>query len=225
MTRARDVANIDGILTAKGDIYAATAAATPARLAVGSNGAVLTADSAVSTGVKWATPSSGGMTLLSTTNISSANFYTTVDNINQSYNDLYIVIRGVRCPNTSRPGIGFRNGTNGWTNRSTVLSYNSTAVAGSTTGVFNGGVNWGSTASNTDSIITCYLYDYAATSTSHKTAYMSQGFYDSTSTQVGTWSFSVLYTTTAAAINSIQISDAQGVGNLTSGTILIYGVK
>jgi hypothetical protein len=56
MTRSRDVANIDGILTAKGDIYAATAAATPDRLGVGANNTVLTADSATATGLKWAAP-------------------------------------------------------------------------------------------------------------------------------------------------------------------------
>ena len=59
MTRSRDVANIDGILTTKGDIYAATAAATPDRLGVGANGTVLTADSTQSTGLKWATVASG----------------------------------------------------------------------------------------------------------------------------------------------------------------------
>ena len=59
MTRSRDVANIDGLLTAKGDIYAATAAATPNRLGVGANGTVLTADSVETTGLKWATPAAG----------------------------------------------------------------------------------------------------------------------------------------------------------------------
>jgi hypothetical protein len=53
MTRARDVANIDGILTTKGDIYAATAAATPARLGVGSNGETLVADSSATTGLRY----------------------------------------------------------------------------------------------------------------------------------------------------------------------------
>jgi hypothetical protein len=47
-------------VTAKGDLLAATASATVARLGVGSNGQVLTADSTVSTGVKWATPAAGG---------------------------------------------------------------------------------------------------------------------------------------------------------------------
>ena len=54
MTRARDVANIDGLLTTTGDTYYASAAGTPARLGIGSTSQVLT----VSGGVpSWATPS------------------------------------------------------------------------------------------------------------------------------------------------------------------------
>lgn len=50
----------NAIVDAKGDLIAATAADTPARLAVGTNGQVLTADSTASTGLAWATPSAGG---------------------------------------------------------------------------------------------------------------------------------------------------------------------
>jgi hypothetical protein len=43
------------IVDAKGDLIAATAADTPARLAVGTNGQFLTADSTAATGLAWAT--------------------------------------------------------------------------------------------------------------------------------------------------------------------------
>ena len=46
----------NAIVDAKGDLIGATAADTPARLAVGTNGHVLTADSTAATGLKWATP-------------------------------------------------------------------------------------------------------------------------------------------------------------------------
>ena len=51
------------ILDAKGDLITATAADTPARLAVGTNGQILTADSTAATGIKWATPAGGGKVL------------------------------------------------------------------------------------------------------------------------------------------------------------------
>jgi hypothetical protein len=47
------------IVDAKGDLIGATAADTPARLAVGTNGQVLTADSTAATGLAWATASGG----------------------------------------------------------------------------------------------------------------------------------------------------------------------
>ena len=81
----------NAIVDAKGDIIAATANDTPARLAVGANDTVLTADSTTATGLKWSTPaSSGGMTLLSTTTLSGTT--TTVSITPTGYTYLYFTI-------------------------------------------------------------------------------------------------------------------------------------
>jgi len=50
---------LPSLLDAKGDIIAATADDTPARLGVGANGYVLTADTAEATGLKWALAAAG----------------------------------------------------------------------------------------------------------------------------------------------------------------------
>lgn len=77
-------------LTTTGDILYASGANTLARLGIGSTGQVLNVASGVPA---WTTISTGGMTLLSTTTLSSTT--TTISSISGSYTNLEIHIYGV----------------------------------------------------------------------------------------------------------------------------------
>jgi hypothetical protein len=74
----------NAIVDAKGDLIAATAADTPARIGVGANGTVLTADSTAATGLVWAAPASGSSyagcsAYRSSSQTLTANAYTAID--------------------------------------------------------------------------------------------------------------------------------------------------
>ena len=89
-------------IDAKGDLVAGTAADTFARLAVGSNGTVLTADSAEATGLKWVAPSSGALTLLSTTSFSAVSSISLpTDSFTATYDD-YLVILNITTSSTGQ---------------------------------------------------------------------------------------------------------------------------
>jgi hypothetical protein len=75
------------IFDAKADLLTATANDTPARLAVGTNGQILTADSTASTGLAWATPS---LVLLNTTSFSAVSSQS-VENVFSSTYDNYVL--------------------------------------------------------------------------------------------------------------------------------------
>jgi len=77
------------IVDAKGDLIAATAADTVSRLAVGTNGQVLTADSTAATGLKWGTASSA-LNLITTLSPSAVSAVT-ADNIFTSTYENYMV--------------------------------------------------------------------------------------------------------------------------------------
>jgi hypothetical protein len=88
------------VVTTKGDVVTATASATPARLGVGSNGQVLTADSATATGIKWATPAvRTGWTFLTSGNVTTGS--TLVISGLSSYNRIMIGLAAVVPTNNS----------------------------------------------------------------------------------------------------------------------------
>jgi len=94
--------------TTLGDVeYRSATANTNTRLGIGTSGQVLT----VAAGVpSWATPTSGGMTLLSTTTLSGAS--TTISSINQTHKDLLIIISGMVVSSTGLVTVRLNNASN-----------------------------------------------------------------------------------------------------------------
>lgn len=79
------------IIDAKGDLIAGSAADTAARLGVGSDGQVLTADSTASTGLKWAA-SSSALTLITTNSFASASTVNVDSIFTSTYTNYKIII-------------------------------------------------------------------------------------------------------------------------------------
>ena len=214
----------NAIVDAKGDLIAASAADTPARLAVGTNGQVLTADSTASTGLAWTTISSGGMTLLSTTTLSGTS--TTISSISQSYKDLVIDVYGMRYDTASGEFKFYTNGST-WN-----AMYAGTIYFDTTPGTSNivGGKGGSYTLSyanapdrNADSnwwrIV---LPQY--TSTQVRKTILSWGSYTSTATANTSISTGGGFTTsTGVATSSITFPSPSG--SFAAGTVKIYGVN
>lgn len=81
----------NAIVDAKGDLISATAADTPARLAVGTNGQVLTADSTTSTGLKWATAAAGSFTKIHSSTFSAVSSKSVTDCFSSTYENYKII--------------------------------------------------------------------------------------------------------------------------------------
>jgi hypothetical protein len=198
-----------GQFTAKGALLSASAASTPGVVTVGANDTVLTADSSTATGLKWATPAAGGMTLLATVTLSGTT--TTVSSINQTYNDLVFVSDGVSW---SSGGEIFEVRPNGVSSsgRYSVVDGSS---AGSKSAIYPMS-EIGSTPNNNDCF---YLTINNYTSTKHKPTTFYGGNINAVTSCIGGGRIA-----TTSPITSMTFT-TQSVTPTLSGTVLVYGVK
>jgi hypothetical protein len=191
-------------LTTKGDVWGYST--LDARIPVGANDTVLTADSTQALGLKWATPASGSMTLLATTTLSGTS--TVVSSIAQTYNSLMLVGTGI----TFSASASFRIHPNSVTGQFGTTGSES-GTAGSQTNLMPYGA--ASNASNSSNGFVAIINNY--TSTNYKPAQW-YGNHPANSVFMGGTS------NHTSAITSLQYTTGAGTATL-GGTIYLYGVK
>jgi hypothetical protein len=201
--------------TTSGDLDYYTAATTKARIAKGTANQVF-AMNAGATAPEWQTISTGGMTLLSTTTLSGAS--TTISSISGSYNSLVAIIFGV----TNATGDGnFQIAPNGTTNITTQISTATTTTVNSSADNYLR-LNTSTLSPLFTSAVNAWkveITNYAST-TATKPLFVN-GSFAQTSGKVGFFSSGFINTT--SAITSLVFNNTGG--NLSTGTVLLYGVK
>ena len=201
---------------AKGDLVAGTATNDAAVLAVGANDTVLTADSSEATGLKWATPSSGGMTLISTTTLTGSSV--TLSSIPQTYKDLKVVVRNW-LPSVDAQYIGLRfNGDSNANRHRYDPGVVSSPFDSSSVELSNSSDN-----AVTQSMQVYTFHDYTNTTTWKIATGFTIVNNATTSTNLVATPRWLAYNQTDA-ITSLEFI-VTDTGNFTSGTVLLYGVK
>lgn len=207
-------------LTTKGDLYGYST--TDARIGVGTNGQVLTADSTAATGVAWAAPAaSGGMTLLSTTAMTGSTL--TVSSISQSYKHLLVIAKDIYASTNDAGGDIRLNGDTGSKYTMSNQRINNTTdsyEAGVLTELSNAFFTNPSTNTNTKvTSIMMNLYRYTETSTIVGDI---QNVGTTDASVVGSARTVFSYAATAG-ITSISI--ILNTGTFSGGNVYIYGVN
>ena len=117
--------------TAKGDLLVGTGSGTYDDLTVGTNGYTLVADSSTSTGLKWAAPSSGALTLVKTQTIgTSVTSVAVTSAFSATYDNYFITVNG--GTNTGHGNIKVQLGatTSAYFIGGNYMSYASTTING-----------------------------------------------------------------------------------------------
>lgn len=226
------------ILDAKGDLITATAADTPARLAVGTNGHVLTADSTESTGIKWAAlPTSGGMTLIQET-VASANSSISFSNISGDYKQLHLVYSGIRHSGTGSDfSVRFNNNSNSIYHingpqfaaaRAVNLggdSPNNLRGQNSPANLFSFGTSVANANISTDCMGYIIIDNYAST-TKAKTIAMRFNYYNSGDSEYAAVNTTGVFDSTSAitSVDIVRLSGSATITNTTNTSIRLYGV-
>ena len=208
-------ASATSTLTTTGDTLYASAANTLARRAIGSTGDVLTVSGGLPT---WAAPASGGMTLLSTTTLSGASI--TISSISQAYNSLYIVVKNF-LPDTDNRGLNFRFNNDATASRHAQIS---TFGQGGPTTFSSDKLEVFFSVDNavSQSLAIIQIPDYTNTTTWKMATILSTSNDYTTTTSFTRTNLYGLYNQTSA-ISSLGFFP--NANNLTSGTVLVYGVK
>jgi len=207
-------------IDAKGDLIGGTADNAFARLAVGANATVLTADSTTATGLNWAAPVNGSMTLLSTTAL-AASVSTTVSSISGSYLNLYVVITGISTASAGQLTIKPNNlGTSCYYVYTMLINNTGTVNYEKAEVIKIGGQI---VASNTDNIFILNIQNYANAAT-YKAFTLSGTWNGGGSTPF--WaSFVTGGVHTNSAITSLVFAHGGGDNWTAGGSIKIYGVN
>jgi len=215
------------IVDAKGDLIAATAADTVARLAVGTNNQVLTADSSTATGLKWASPSSsapsfsllnaGGTALTGASTI-------TVSSIS-GMSSLFILIKAASSA-TAGSTINLRVNSNSnsiYTFHGAVsftASPVDTSILGASNGVAQNSQAIGTMPDAADGTVSGTMLIQGCDSSGTKMFFLNaQGSVNSPYTNRGRYGGGTIEDTNT--ISSISLISASG--NFDSGTLYVYG--
>ena len=200
--------------TTSGDLDYYTAATTKARIAKGTAGQVFTMNSGA-TAPEWTTISAGSMTLLSTTSLSGAT--PTISSISGAYTDLVAVIYGLTNATANGvyrvdPNSSSTLATFSGTEKSSVTQGQSTSIA------LNGG---NITRTDANNVIYLKINNYANT-TYYKPFQVYGTYLDTAGAVRAACNFTGGLETTSA-ITSLLFKNTGG--NISTGTVLLYGVK